>query len=108
MEYTNRHGYLIVEESDLRKDYSKENVRLTSRDIATYCRVSKSTVLGWIKSGRLKAFSLPSGHYRIDKKDFRAFLERWDIPVKGWLFGHENKKEAAKGKQALENNQGSS
>ena len=76
------------------KDYSAENVRLTSRDIAAYCRVSKSTVLEWIKSGRLKAFSLPSGHYRIDKKDFRKFLEQWDIPVKGWLF--ENKKEGGK------------
>ena len=81
-------------EADLSKDYSAENVRLTSRDIAAYCRVSKSTVLEWIKSGRLKAFSLPSGHYRIDKKDFRKFLEQWDIPVKGWLF--ENKKEGGK------------
>ena len=85
---------MIAEEADLSKDYSAENVRLTSRDIAVYCRVSKSTVLEWIKSGRLKAFSLPSGHYRIDKKDFREFLERWDIPVRGWLF--ENKNEGGK------------
>jgi excisionase family DNA binding protein len=77
----------------LRKDYSKESVRLTSRDIAAYCQVSKSTVLEWIKSGRLKAFSLPSGHYRIDKKDFREFLERWDMPIKRWLFGYGNEKE---------------
>ena len=77
----------------MRKDYSEENVRLTSQDIAAYCQVSKSTVLDWIKSGRLKAFSLPSGHYRIDKKDFREFLKRWDMPIKGWLFEYENKKE---------------
>ena len=75
------------------KKRNKETVRLTSQDIATYCQVSKSTVLEWIKSGRLKAFSLPSGHYRIDKKDFREFLQRWDMPVKGWLFENENKKE---------------
>jgi excisionase family DNA binding protein len=62
------------------------NVRLTSRDIASYCQVSKSTVLEWIKSDRLKAFRLPSGHYRIDKKDFREFLEQWNIPVRGSLF----------------------
>lgn len=67
-------------------DYYKGNVRLTSRDIAAYCQVSKGTVLGWIKSGRLKAFSLPSGHHRIDKEDFKEFLERWDMPVKEWLF----------------------
>src|SRR4030065_2826964 len=63
-----------------------ENIRLTSRDIATYCQVSKSTVLEWIQSERLKAFRLPSGHYRIDKRDFRNFLEKWNIPVKGWPF----------------------
>ena len=63
-----------------------ENIRLTSRDIATYCQVSKSTVLEWIKSERLKAFRLPSGHYRIDKRDFRNFLEKWNMPIKGWPF----------------------
>jgi excisionase family DNA binding protein len=68
----------------------RRNVRLTSRDIASYCQVSKSTVLEWIKSGRLKAFRLPSGHYRIDKKDFREFLEKWDIPINAWLFNGEN------------------
>jgi len=61
-------------------------IRLTSRDIAAYCQVSKSTVLEWIKSERLKAFRLPSGHYRIDKNDFRVFLEKWHIPVRGWPF----------------------
>jgi len=71
----------------LPKDYSKDNVRLTSQDIATYCQVSKSTVLDWIKKDKLKAFSLPSGHYRIDKKDFRDFLETWNMPIKSWLFG---------------------
>jgi excisionase family DNA binding protein len=82
----------------LRKDYSKENVRLTSQDIATYCQVSKSTVLEWIKSGRLKAFSLPSGHYRIDKKEFKKFLEIWHMPIKGWLFGNEYENEGGKSK----------
>ena len=75
------------------KNNYKANIRLTSRDIAVYCQVSKSTVLEWIKSGRLKAFSLPSGHYRIDKKDFKDFLEAWNMPVRGWLFEDENTKE---------------
>ena len=72
-----------------RKNF-QQNTRLTSRDIANYCQVSKSTVLEWIKSGRLKAFRLPSGHYRIDKKDFREFLEKFEMPVNGWLFNNEN------------------
>lgn len=75
------------------KNSYKTNIRLTSRDIAAYCQVSKSTVLEWIKSGRLKAFSLPSGHYRIDRRDFKEFLEAWHMPVKGWLFEDNNGKE---------------
>jgi len=71
---------------------ARENIRLTSRDIANYCQVSKSTVLEWIKSERLKAFRLPSGHYRIDKKDFREFLDKWNMPIKGWLFENGNTK----------------
>jgi excisionase family DNA binding protein len=63
-----------------------KSIRLTSGDIAAYCEVSKSTVLEWIKSERLKAFRLPSGHYRIDIKDFKDFLTKWDMPVKGWPF----------------------
>jgi excisionase family DNA binding protein len=63
-----------------------KSIRLTSGDIAAYCEVSKSTVLEWIKSERLKAFRLPSGHYRIDVKDFKDFLTKWDMPVKGWPF----------------------
>jgi len=47
-------------------------------------------VLEWIKSGRLMAFRLPSGHYRIDKKSFREFLEKWDMPIKTWLFSDDN------------------
>ncbi len=64
----------------------EKNIRLTSKDIGAYCQVSKSTVLEWIKRDRLKAFRLPSGHYRIDKKDFEEFLNRWNMPVKGWPF----------------------
>ena len=63
----------------------RTNVRLTSQDIASYCQVSKSTVLSWIKNGKLKAFSLPSGHFRIDKKDFVDFLNEWQMPVQDWL-----------------------
>jgi predicted site-specific integrase-resolvase len=53
-------------------------------------------VLEWIKSGRLKAFRLPSGHYRIDKKNFREFLEKWNMPIKGWPFENKNTIEGGK------------
>ena len=72
-----------------RRTYRK-NVRLTSRDIANYCQVSKSTVLEWTKIKELKAFRLPSGHYRIDKQDFKDFLVKWDMPVNTWLFNNND------------------
>jgi excisionase family DNA binding protein len=76
----------LAEEYDLRN-----NERITPRTIALYCQVSKSTVLEWIRSGKLKAFNLPSGHYRINIADFRDFLEWYDMPVNGELFEPEYK-----------------
>jgi excisionase family DNA binding protein len=43
--------------------------------------VTNDGVLKWIKSGKLRAFSTPGGHYRVSAEDFRAFLEKYDIPV---------------------------
>jgi len=67
--------------------------RLTAKGVGMYCQVSKSTVLKWIKDGKLQAFRLPSGHYRIGKEDFRDFLERYNMPIKEELFGSESRKE---------------
>ncbi len=55
--------------------------RVTSATVADFCQVSRSTVQNWIKLGRLKAFKLPSGHYRIRRADFLSFLLKYDIPV---------------------------
>lgn len=66
---------------------SCQEIHLSAGIAARYCQVSKSTVLKWIKDGKLQAFKLPSGHYRIDKEDFRGFLERYGMPVKEELFG---------------------
>ena len=71
------------------KHYREANVRLTPRNVAEYCQVSKSTVLGWIKSGKLESFKNNSGHHPHDKGDFREFLERWHMPVREDLFGSE-------------------
>ncbi len=56
---------------------------LTTSDVARYCAVSNDGVLKWIKSGKLKAFATPGGHYRIRSREFRAFLEAHEIPVDG-------------------------
>lgn len=53
---------------------------LTTGEIATYCGVSRVGVLRWIKSGRLKAYRTPGGHFRITPQDFEAFLSETDFP----------------------------
>jgi len=50
--------------------------------IAKRCGVSNTTVLRWISTGRLPAFRLPGGHYRIDSYDFSRFLTRYSLPVR--------------------------
>jgi len=53
----------------------------TTSEVAKYCAVTNDGVLKWIKSGKLRAFSTPGGHYRVSAEDFRAFLEKFDIPI---------------------------
>lgn len=53
----------------------------TTSEVARYCAVTNDGVLKWIKSGKLKAFSTPGGHYRISSEEFRSFLQKYEIPV---------------------------
>jgi len=58
----------------------------TTSEVARYCAVTNDGVLKWIKSGKLRAFSTPGGHYRVSAEDFRSFLEKFDIPVDEGFF----------------------
>ena len=49
--------------------------------IAKCCGVSNTTVLRWITTGKLPAFRLPSGHYRVVKDDFSEFLMKNHMPI---------------------------
>jgi excisionase family DNA binding protein len=51
--------------------------RIKIKDIAGNCMVSQTTVRRWIENGQLRAFRLPSGHYRINRTDYRRFLEEY-------------------------------
>ncbi len=62
---------------------------LTTGQVAAYCHVSHVTVLKWIKEGRLKAYTIPSGHYRIQKQDFHEFLVQHKMPVEEAFFAEE-------------------
>jgi two-component system response regulator VicR len=62
---------------------------LTTGQVSAYCHVSHVTVLKWIKEGRLKAYTIPSGHYRIQKQDFHDFLVKHKMPVDEAFFAEE-------------------
>ncbi len=65
--------------------------------IAEYCLVTPMTVRRWIKTGKLAAIRLPSGHYRVSIVDFRDFLKRYNMPIREELL--ESKSEKKGGKQ---------
>lgn len=63
----------------------------TTSEVARYCAVTNDGVLKWIKSGKLRAFSTPGGHYRVAMDDFRAFLGKFEIPIDETFFNGEHR-----------------
>jgi two-component system response regulator VicR len=62
---------------------------LTTGQITAYCHVSHVTVLKWIRECKLKTYTIPSGHYRVQKSDFREFLVEHKMPVDEAFFGEQ-------------------
>ena len=54
---------------------------LTTGEVARLLHLSPVTVLLWIRAGKLKAYRVPGGHYRIARAEFRRFLADNQIPV---------------------------
>ena len=50
-------------------------------DAARHCRVSRFTVLKWVREGKLRAFTTPGGHHRIERDDLVRFLKEFGFPV---------------------------
>jgi excisionase family DNA binding protein len=48
--------------------------------VAKRCNVSRTTVYRWIIGGHLKAYSLPSGHFRVRPADLEEFCRSFGIP----------------------------
>jgi excisionase family DNA binding protein len=65
---------------------------LTTGEVAEYCHVSPVAVWKWIKKGKLKAYRLPGGHYRVEKQALKAFLIEHDIPVDPAFFARPEKR----------------
>lgn len=65
---------------------------LTTGQVGRYCGVSHATVWKWIKKGKLKAYRLPGGHYRIERGAFKAFLRQRNMPVDPEFFARPIKR----------------
>jgi excisionase family DNA binding protein len=52
-------------------------------EVANSCGVVNQTAINWIRSGHLKAFTTPGGHYRIYAKDLAAFLDKRGMSPSG-------------------------
>lgn len=48
--------------------------------VAKRCNVSRTTVYRWIIGGHLKAYSLPSGHFRVKPDDLAEFCRAFSMP----------------------------
>ncbi len=48
--------------------------------VAKRCNVSRTTVYRWIIGGHLKAYSLPSGHFRVKPGDLQEFCRSFGMP----------------------------
>jgi excisionase family DNA binding protein len=55
---------------------------LTTHMVAAVCDVHHTTVINWVKEGKLKAYTTPGGHRRILKDDLRDFVRKYKIPTK--------------------------
>ena len=52
---------------------------LSLGSVAKRCNVSRTTIYRWIISGQLKAYSLPSGHFRVISSDLEEFCRSFGI-----------------------------
>ncbi|MFA5479378.1 MAG: response regulator [Candidatus Muiribacteriota bacterium] len=52
-----------------------ENEILNTTEACKFLKVSHSTMKNYLRTGKIKAFTTPGGHYRIYKKDLMEFIE---------------------------------
>jgi CheY-like chemotaxis protein len=53
----------------------------TTYQIGKFCQVNIRTVILWIETGKLKAYSIPGGHRRVKWSDLISFLSQNRMPI---------------------------
>jgi excisionase family DNA binding protein len=54
---------------------------LSTWGVARLLHVTPVTVFNWIRAGKLKAYRLPGGHFRVARADLQQFLADNRIPI---------------------------
>ena len=62
----------------------------TTFDIAGMLDVYPTTVADWIDNGKLKAFTTPGGHRRVNSEDLLEFLKKYNMPIPAEMVSSEN------------------
>lgn len=52
----------------------------TTFEAAEICNANITSIKNWIDQGELSAFKTPGGHYRIEREELDAFLDRHGMP----------------------------
>lgn len=60
---------------------AKDPSVLSTRQVASVCQVTHATVCNWVKAGKLRAYRLPGGTYRIPRQQVLEFLHQYRMPV---------------------------
>lgn len=53
----------------------------TTFEISQICGVNPTTVQNWVKEKKLRAFTTPGGHRRIQRDDLVTFLKKFRMPI---------------------------
>lgn len=53
----------------------------TTHDVARFCGVYPSSIINWIRDGKLKTFKTAGGHHRVTQEDLLDFLRQLQIPI---------------------------
>lgn len=63
---------------------------LTIPQAAKLCSVNRSTLLRWVNSNKIKAYSTPGGHKRILKTDLNKWFQENQLPFRTDGLDHSN------------------
>jgi excisionase family DNA binding protein len=53
----------------------------TTHEVSKFCNVYPTTVINWIKEGKLPAYTTPGGHRRIKKEDLLELMRKNNMPI---------------------------